>query len=199
MCLTRIRLPPPTHCIRRWLPRGRSVSHHEWMWGIIPSYSGNKTCRWGDPPWLRIQRWGHRKWPYKKDQTSSAVPVQPIRVTLEILDLSQWNIYLHSGFSPIHNIGNNASIGIGGFTMWKKIQWQNVTPSGNRTQVSHNSDSKSNTILSTLTWHVLLRISLNCCSCTTWYLDLDDLRGINRAWLYKEPKVSFLQANVKLV
>ena len=25
-----------------------------------------------------------------------------------------------------------------------------------------------------------------------------DLRGINRAWLYKDPKVSVLQANVKL-
>ena len=34
---------------------------------------------------------------------------------------------------------------------------------------------------------------------TTWYFDLDDLRGINRAWLYMEPKVSVLQANVKLV
>ena len=61
------------------------------------------------------------------------------------------------------------------------------------------SDFKSNTILSTLTWHLLLRRSLNFCSCTTWNLDLDDLRGINRAWLYKEPKVSVLQANVKLV
>ena len=53
------------------------------------------------------------------------------------------------------------------------------------------SDSKSNTIL-------LLRRSLNFCSCSTWYLDLDDLRGINRLWLYKKPKVSVLQANVKL-
>ena len=75
------------------------------------------------------------------------------------------------------------------------FQWQNVTPGGNRTQAA--SDSKSNTILSTLTWHVLLRRSLNFCSCTTWCLD--DLRRINRAWLYKEPKVSVLQANVKLV
>ena len=31
----------------------------------------------------------------------------------------------------------------------EKIQWQNVSPSGNRTQAA--SDSKSNTILSTLT------------------------------------------------
>ena len=37
------------------------------------------------------------------------------------------------------------------------------------------SDSKSNTILSTLTWHVLLRRSLNFSSCTTWFLNLDDL------------------------
>ena len=79
----------------------------------------------------------------------------------------------------------------------KKIQWQNVAPGGNRTQAA--SDSKSNTILSTLTWHVLLRRSLNFCSCTTWCLDSDDLRRINRPWLYKEPKVSVLQANVKSV
>ena len=79
----------------------------------------------------------------------------------------------------------------------KQIQWQNVTPSGNRTQAA--SDFKSNTILSTLTWHLLLRRSLNFCSCTTWYLDLNDLMRINRAWLYKDPKVSVLQANVILV
>ena len=48
----------------------------------------------------------------------------------------------------------------------EKIQWQNVTPGGNRTQVA--SDSKSNTILSTLTWHMLLRRSLNFCLCTTY-------------------------------
>ena len=62
-----------------------------------------------------------------------------------------------------------------------------------------NSDSKSNTLLSTLTCHVLLRRSLNFCSCTTWFLDLDDLVTINRAWLYKDLKVSVLQANVNLV
>ena len=93
--------------------------------------------------------------------------------------------YAQSSFSQIDKIGN---IGIRGFTTWKKIQWQNVTPRENRTQAA--SDSKSNTLLSTLTWHMLLRRSLNLCSCTTWRLDLDDLRRINRAWLYKEPKVS---------
>ena len=30
------------------------------------------------------------------------------------------------------------------------------------------------------------------------FLDFDDLVGINRAWLYKEPKVSVLQANAQL-
>ena len=55
-------------------------------------------------------------------------------------------------------------------------------------------DSKSNMLLPTLTWHVL-----NFCSCTTWCLDFDDLVRINRAWLYKDSKVSVLQANVKLV
>ena len=38
----------------------------------------------------------------------------------------------------------------------QKIQWQNITPSGNRTQAA--SDPKSNTILSTLTWHLLVRL-----------------------------------------
>ena len=37
------------------------------------------------------------------------------------------------------------------------------------------SDSKSNTLLSELILHVLLRGSLNFYSCTTWFLDLDDL------------------------
>ena len=59
------------------------------------------------------------------------------------------------------------------------------------------SDSKSNTILSRLNWHVLLRRSLNLCSCITWFLLLSV--RINRAWCYKEPKVSVLQANANLV
>ena len=54
-----------------------------------------------------------------------------------------------------------------------------------------------NMLLSTLIWHLLLRRSLNFCSCTTWFLDFDDSVRINRAWLYKDPKVSVLQANVK--
>ena len=45
---------------------------------------------------------------------------------------------------------------------------------------------------------MLLRRSSNFCSCTTWYLDLDDLRGINRVCLYKESEVSALQANTQL-
>ena len=47
---------------------------------------------------------------------------------------------------------------------------------------------------STLICHVLLRGSLNFFSCTSWYLNLDNLVRINRAWLYKEHKVSVLQA-----
>ena len=61
------------------------------------------------------------------------------------------------------------------------------------------SDSKSNALLSEPVRHVLLRRSLNFCSCTTWFLDLANLARINRAWLGKEPKVSVLQANAKLV
>ena len=44
------------------------------------------------------------------------------------------------------------------------------------------------------TGHLLLGRSLNFCSCTTWFLDFDDSVRINRAWLYKDPKVLALQA-----
>ena len=38
-----------------------------------------------------------------------------------------------------YKLYENANIGIRGLTTWKqKIQWQNVTPSGDRTQASHN-------------------------------------------------------------
>ena len=56
-----------------------------------------------------------------------------------------------------------------------------------------------NTLLSEITGHVLLRRSLNFCSCTTWYLDLHDLVRTSRVWLYKEIQVSVLPANAKLV
>ena len=46
--------------------------------------------------------------------------------------------WITNGFSQIDKVGNNANIGNRGFTMWKKIQWQNVTPSGNRTWASHS-------------------------------------------------------------
>ena len=46
-------------------------------------------------------------------------------------------------------------------------------------------------------WANLACATLNFCSCTTWFLDLDDLVEINKAWLYKEPNISVLQANVQ--
>ena len=45
----------------------------------------------------------------------------------------------------------------------------------------------------TLTVHLLLWRSLYFCSCTAWFLDFDDSVRINRAWLYKDPKVLALQ------
>ena len=81
----------------------------------------------------------------------------------------------------------------------KKIQWQTVTPSEYWTWASNEPLIPSPTLLSGLIWQVLLRGSLYFCSCTTWFLDLDDSDGINRAWLYKEPKVSVLQAHTQLV
>ena len=83
--------------------------------------------------------------------------------------------------------------------MWKKIQWQKVLPVGIEPGSVIAIDSKSNTFLSELVRHVLLRRSLNFCWCTTWCFNSDDLVGINTAWLYKELKVSVLQAYAKLV
>ena len=61
-----------------------------------------------------------------------------------------------------------------------------------RTRASHNLWFQVQHLLSELVRHVLLGRSLNFCSCTTWFLDLDDLVRINRAWIYKEPKVSVM-------
>ena len=46
--------------------------------------------------------------------------------------------HTYTGFSQINKIDNNANIGIREFTTWKKIQWQNVTPSGNRTRATRS-------------------------------------------------------------
>ena len=81
----------------------------------------------------------------------------------------------------------------------QKVQWKILPPVGIEPGPLITSDSKSNTILSGLTWHVLLGRSLNFCSHTTWFLDIDDSVRINRAWLYKDPKVSVFQANVNLL
>ena len=65
----------------------------------------------------------------------------------------------------------------------KKIQWQNVTKWWLNLGLWLTSDSKSNTLLSELIWHVLLRGSLKFCLCTTWFVDSHDLVGINIVWL----------------
>ena len=58
------------------------------------------------------------------------------------------------------------------------------------------SDSKSNTILSELVRHVLAEEIFQL---LLMYHFIFDLVRINRVWLYKQPKVSILQANAKLV
>ena len=95
-------------------------------------------------------------------------------------------------FHKLDEIGNNAKIGICGLTI------DVITLNSSNKNVTlkwvlnpWTSDSKSNTLLCELIWHVLLRRSLNFCSCTTWFLDLV---RIDRTWLYKETKVSVLQA-----
>ena len=72
------------------------------------------------------------------------------------------------------------------FTTWKqkKIQRKMFLQVGIEPGPLITSDAKSNTLLSGLTWHVLVRRSLNFCSCTTWFLDITDSVRINRVWLY---------------
>ena len=84
----------------------------------------------------------------------------------------------------------NANIGIRGFTVWEQ-KIQKMLP-----QMSiepHTSDSKSNTFLSEIIWYMVLRRSLNFCSCTTWFLDLDDLVRISRTWLRSLKSQSYRQ------
>ena len=65
----------------------------------------------------------------------------------------------------MHKNGNNANVGSRAFTAWKpvKIQWKMLPPVGIEPRPLITSDSKSSTILSTLTCHVLLRRSCQLC------------------------------------
>ena len=65
--------------------------------------------------------------------------------------------------------------------------------------LSWTSGSKSNTPFWANWTCATYRWSLNFCLCITWFLDFNDLVGINKAWPRKEPKVSVLQANAQLV
>ena len=39
-----------------------------------------------------------------------------------------WSVQFYSGFSQTHNIGNNANIGIRGFTTWKQKNSNKILP-----------------------------------------------------------------------
>ena len=64
------------------------------------------------------------------------------------------------GFHKRDEIGNNAHIGIRGFTTWKKSGDKMLPLVGIEPWPLIASDSKSNTILSTPTWHLLARLRL---------------------------------------
>ena len=96
-------------------------------------------------------------------------------------------------FHSLYNVGRNGSIGIDRFKNTKK-----GTYSGLNLMPGLLLVYKSNTKPTELLRHVLLRRSLNFCPCTTWFLDLDDLFRIDRAWLNKDPNDSVLQANACL-
>ena len=64
-----------------------------------------------------------------------------------------------SFFLQTHKISNNANIGIRGFTTWKQKNASNkIYPQW--VLNSWTSDSKSNILLSGLTWYLLLRLRL---------------------------------------
>ena len=67
---------------------------------------------------------------------------------------------VNRGFHKLDEIGNNVNIGIRGFTAWKKSNDKVLPPVGIEPGPLIAFDSKSNTILSTLTWHLLARLRL---------------------------------------
>ena len=76
-------------------------------------------------------------------------------------EITNANPYRHLlAFSQIDKIDNNGKIGIRGFTSWKKSSDKMLPPVGIEPGPLITSDSKSNTILSTLTWHLLARLRL---------------------------------------
>ena len=90
-------------------------------------------------------------------------------------------------FHKLDKTGNNANIGIRGFTVWKqKIPVKNVSPVRiePRPLINFWFQVQHSPFWANLP--VLLRGSLNFCLCTTWFMDLDDFVGINRAWLNKD-------------
>ena len=85
-------------------------------------------------------------------------------------------------------------------SLFKNKDFKNNVPSYCTQNLPNNYlyDDCSLDLLSELSGPVLFRGSLNFCSCITCFLNLDDLVGINRVWLYKEPKASVLQVNAHL-
>ena len=64
-------------------------------------------------------------------------------------------------FFEMHKNGNNANIDSRGFTTWKqKIQWKMLPLVGIEPKPLITSDSKFNTLLSELSWHLLVRLKL---------------------------------------
>ena len=72
-------------------------------------------------------------------------------------------------FFEMHKNGNRSNANIG-----SRVKNVEIEPG-----LLITSDSKSNTIFYGLTWHVLLRRSLNFCSYTTCFLDFMELRGFS--------------------
>ena len=64
-------------------------------------------------------------------------------------------------FHKLHEIGNNANNGIRGFTKWQKKNSDKMLPLvGIEPGPLIASDSESNTLLSELTWLLLVRLRL---------------------------------------
>ena len=106
------------------------------MWSLWTTFLSKRhswdTEIWNSPNVSPMSRLNH------------SVPQGEGHMTISLICMSHlynipsWESTLSRGFHKLDEIGNNANIGIRGFTMWKTIQWQNVTSSGNRTGASHS-------------------------------------------------------------
>ena len=94
------------------------------------------------------------------------------RCNLESTAMQSFNRVFHS----LYKVGKNISIGIKGFNSSKKVTSSEARPDA-RDYYWFRSPVPNRVKLAFAVWRFL-----NFCSCITWFLDLNDLVRMNRAW-----------------